>query len=315
MPSSDWQFDCVPPDWWEAACLTHDTLFASSRWLDVLRAGFGTEAGYCWQPASRRGFVLSTFAAGPFRVAYWGMPAGGLVDAQPMRASDLAGLAALGKRADLVRIPVSGFNDVGDLSQRCVPNPETAIVDLQHWSEALLPSAVRRNVRRAMASELQLTDLEAPRWADSLHALYCETVSRRGGSVRYTREYFRALLSLAASHPGIRCLAAMMGSELAAFVVVAGHGRSAYYLHGACPPRLQNLRPMDLLFRQAIGWAQEQGLERFNMMASPLAQPSLVRFKEKWGGQTRMHRTYELALRPLRAGLFRLAERVHRRFR
>ena len=61
-----------------------------------------------------------------------------------------------------------------------------------------------------------------------------------------------------------------------------------------------------------IRWAQAAGCESFNFMSSPPNQPSLVRYKEKWGGVTGVHRTYTMKL-GVAYPLFRLAEAIARK--
>lgn len=69
--------------------------------------------------------------------------------------------------------------------------------------------------------------------------------------------------------------------------------------------------PSDLQFNEAIQSAREDGYERFNLMSSPIDQPSLVKYKEKWGGETRQHKLYTLPLRPSYR-LFKIAGRLYR---
>ena len=56
---------------------------------------------------------------------------------------------------------------------------------------------------------------------------------------------------------------------------------------------------------------QNQGMECFNFMASPVNQPSLIRYKEKWGGVTRQLRVYEIPLRRLNSLLFKNASKIN----
>jgi len=69
-----------------------------------------------------------------------------------------------------------------------------------------------------------------------------------------------------------------------------------------------------MLLNEAIEWAKAQGSESFNLMSSPQGQDSLIKYKERWGAETREHRTYTL---PVRASyhVFHLAERVYRQLR
>jgi len=150
-----------------------------------------------------------------------------------------------------------------------------------------------------------------------MYKLYAQAIMRHRGRIRYTLPYFRELVRLAASSHQLYCLLAMHNEKIAAFLVMAIEGDTAYYLHGANDRELSRLCPSDLLLYHAIHEAKELGLSSFNLMASPQNQPSLVRFKEKWGSVTKPQTTYDIPLRPTAAkllyaanGLYKLLRRI-----
>ena len=110
----------------------------------------------------------------------------------------------------------------------------------------------------------------------------------------------------------LRCIGAVSQGELAGFVVVAMSGADWLLLargNGALPGAHRAYQTS--LVYTALEWAREQGMECFNLMASPAAQAGLIRYKEKFGGNTRFHCSYELPLHPARAGVLRLIMRGH----
>ena len=97
-----------------------------------------------------------------------------------------------------------------------------------------------------------------------------------------------------------------------AFVVTVRHGAEANYLHGGFDAAFAAELPSDRLLLNAITGAQTEGLQIFNMMASPPDQPSLVRFKEKWGGITKAQSSYSVPLRPVKGAALHTLEAVKR---
>lgn len=103
----------------------------------------------------------------------------------------------------------------------------------------------------------------------------------------------------------LRCLLAFLNEKIIGFVVVGCHGETAYYLHGAMDPTFRKHCTSDRLLFEAIVWAKEKGMNCFNLMSSPSSQPTLIRYKEKWGGVTRGHKVYELPIKPLTVQAFK----------
>jgi lipid II:glycine glycyltransferase (peptidoglycan interpeptide bridge formation enzyme) len=109
----------------------------------------------------------------------------------------------------------------------------------------------------------------------------------------------------------LRVLIAQFDRKIAGYVVIGLNNNSAYYLHGASNTKYQIYRPNDLLFLSAIQWAKNEKMDIFNMMSSPVNQPTLIRYKEKWLGVTSIHKTYERDISPIFANCFRLANSFH----
>jgi lipid II:glycine glycyltransferase (peptidoglycan interpeptide bridge formation enzyme) len=246
------------------------------------------------------------FPLGPFRVAYAGFPAGGLAGGRPFTTETAVSLtkAAFPVPVHMLRLVVSPFPEMVELPFPFAETWETAVLDLPNWDEKRLPSAVRRNVRKAEKQGITVV-LAATDDAPVMFKLYRETVKRHGGSLRYNPNYFRALVKLAQETAVLRCWLAKKGEETAAFLVAAQEEDVVYYLHGAVNRIHQQARPGDLLFHHAIEWGKSQGGLQFNMMASPLSQPNLVRYKEKWGGVTSRQRTYDVPVKKIPAWMLR----------
>jgi hypothetical protein len=253
-------------------------------------------------------FLLTVFLAGPFRVGYLGFPAGGTLG-ESLQSSHAKALREARLPMDVLRVPVSAFGPRFETDRDPVATPETAVIDLSAWDLAALPK-LRRDLNKARRAPVQVVDLGGEGdWAPIYH-LYCDTVTKHGGNLRYTPAYFAGLLRLAARSPLLRCMGALAQGSLAGFVVVALNSGTGYYLHGATAAEWRSTGVSDLLVYTALEWAREQGMECFNLMASPPAQAGLVRYKEKFGGTTQLHYSYEFPLHPVRAGVFRIVSRA-----
>lgn len=305
-------FTDKPPQHWNELCHNHGDLFNTPHWHDVLSKGFGSKTLYGWDEATSTGVTITIFKAGPFRIGYLGFPVGGLVGSGTITSEIISGLKAADFPVKLhcIRMPVSAFASNTDLPLPSQVTPETAIEMLQEWRPEI-DSKLYRDIKKAKHSPLRVVDANDTFQGGTIFNLYRDTIISHHGNMRYTLNYFCELINLAKTHSRFRCLLAMMDDKVAGFLVVACHHRTAYYLHSGTYPQFKLYTPSDLLLYKAIKWAKNQGMERYNMMASPPNQPSLIRYKEKWGGVTRQQKTYELALRPLQTMMFRVGAKFY----
>lgn len=312
--TGDYTTGARPPDHWRQLCRDSGALFGSTEWQQVLEDAFNCRSVYFSNDAG--GLVVSIFPAGPFRIGYLGFPAGAVVG----RVDPDVDLSALLASADgknkptCVRVPVSAFNPALRAAGNGVQNPETVIESLGDWGLDRVSKKLRRDVRRSQRAGLQTEVSADPADGRRLFEIYAGTVVRRGGALRYNERYFRSLIGLSMATSQIRVSLATRSGTIAGFVVTAVHADTAYYLHGGVVPEFRKESPSDLLLYEAIVEAQRQGCRKFNLMASPPGQPTLVRYKEKWGGVTRNLETRTIGLRPGYA-LFRIAEWALHRFR
>jgi hypothetical protein len=311
---NDFQISTSRPDNWEDLCDDSGAFFSSGAWLDLLERSLKCRTIYVANET--QGFSISVFRGGPFDIGYLGFPAGDGVGKGLAENTMIEILEAAGTRdmPTCVRIPVSAFKQGLQLNHRFQTNPETVIEDLQAWSLARVSKNLRRDIKKAQRSGLEVSSASSTVAGKELYDIYSQTVTRHGGAIRYNADYFHELLELARRKSRLRVLLAKQGNNLAGFVVTARHGDTTCYLHGGASPEHRKHSPSDLLLDRAIRDAQLDGSQKFNLMASPEGQPSLVRYKEKWGGTTRNLRTYTIALRPSYQ-LFRLAEKIYRMIR
>jgi hypothetical protein len=310
---NNFDFHSEAPDGWEARCQTSSAVFGCGDWQRLLEASFGCRSVYVWN--GQDGAAISAFNAGPFTVGYLGFPAGSFLGNPDAQAAMLAGLGAY-KSAGLtcLRVPVSPFGTDLELQAPSVTNPETAIAELQSWDLMAVSKNLRRDIRKAERSGLEVELSTDEAIGADLFGMYENAVKHHGGSLRYNRDYFRGLLAMSARNSAIRVYIARHGGRIAGFAIVVLHGQSAFYLHGGSAGEFRHLSPSDLILAEAIASARSDGKSLFNFMASPADQLTLVRYKEKWGAETRPLRTYTIPMSSAYT-LFKALEKLYRLFR
>lgn len=301
-----------PPKHWSELCTSHGDLFNSAEWHEVLSQGFGSKTLYGWNKRDSTGITITVFKAGPFRVGYIGFPVGGPVGSRIETPDEMMSLKKVHFPSALhaVRILASAFRDDLSLALPVQLNPETAIEMLDEWKPDV-DRKLRQDMNKAGRSPIKVVDAADMISAERIFRIYKETVSRHRGNMRYNKSYFNALLDLSKVCEKLRCLVAILDDKIVGFEVVACHGETGYSLHGCTNPAFKRYSPSDLLTYEAITWAKQQGMKCYNLMASPIDQGSLVKYKEKWGGVTRQQKTYNLVLRPMQATMFNVFAGVY----
>lgn len=304
-------FTETPPQQWDELCKRHGDLFNTAEWHKVLVSGFGSRIIYCWDETTTSGVSITVFKAGPFRIGYLGFPVGGvLASSISLDIIDVLKRSKFPGKLHMIRIPVSPLDSGTNLPLGFNMTSETAIEKLQEWNPEGIEK-IRRVINKKKSSPLQISDVTDSMQGGGIFRLYRDTIDRHHGSMRYTERYFNALVDLTIKDQRLRCLVARIDNLIVGFLAVACHGKSTYYLHGGFRQEFRRYYPSDILFLEAITWAKKQGMNSFNMMASPLAQSSLVRYKEKWGGVTKEQKIYELTLHSFQTLAFKASAKLY----
>lgn len=198
----------------------------------------------------------------------------------------------------------------------------TVVVDLTPEPDGILStmkSKTRYNIRLAERRGVEVMQ-GGPTDFDLWYELYRET-ARRDRIAIHAAGYYRALFELSADfagrRPEIRLYMASHDGDLLAGVITAFYGRRATYLYGASSNDKRNLMPAYLLQWRAMQDARDFGCSEYDLFGIPPsddpAHPmsGLYRFKSGFGGRV-IHRPgcWDLSLKPVRYGAYRLAERA-----
>lgn len=270
--------------------MTTHPFFHSSAWFAVLQQGFGACS---LNMPSGMPLAFTLFRAGPFRLAYTNFPIG-LVSIEETGALTTPDVRSFLRSHGAQILNFSTPHQIHNINNlNGISLPVTLIENLANWEESRLPADVRYKVRRSQREGLRVRKANI-KDSNQLYELYMSTVARHGGQIRYTLEYFHALATLAEYDRLLDCKVGLPADrdEPCAFISIAHDGDTAYYLHGGYDMRYAHLRSGYGLMNLAITHARDSGCKKFNFMASPADQPSLVKFKEKWGGVTRETKTY-----------------------
>lgn len=266
----------------------------SDEWARILEAGFGAASVKVANGSQTSRITI--FRAGPFRIAYPEFPVGAATYSADL--IDAVVHAARQHGVDMLRFHSGHSLQTG--SPVVVLDVGTHVIpDLQAWEAAGVEKA-RRSMNRANRSPLTIEKASAGDAAE-MYSLYLQTLSRHGGGKRYPLPYFGALASSNSS------LVARLEGRVCAFVSFACQGTRACYLHGAHDANARPFYASDRLFYEMISMAKMHGVEVFDFLPSPVNQPSLAQYKRAWGAVPAPFIVSDLAVRPFRAGLFRVA--------
>ncbi|MGV6807384.1 MAG: GNAT family N-acetyltransferase [bacterium] len=309
-----YEFSTQPRNGWEAFCDKNDAFMLGTEWHSVVEGAFKCQTVYAWDADSVSGLTVSIFRIGPFKIGYLNFPTGRSPGTQPVTMSTIHSLLDMPAelRPHCLRFAVSRFDSNTQLALPFRSQPESAITDLQSWSPSSTSKKLRRDLKKAGKAGFEISRIRNPSAGDTLFGIYQATVKLRGGSLRYNAAYFRSLITLSTRNHNLSLLAAEKDGQIAGFLVAIRHMETVYYMHGGTAPEFRRFSPSDLLVNSAIEWGQQLGAEQFNLMTSPDSQPSLVRYKEKWGAETRPHQTYTASINWPLCTLFRSAEKLHR---
>lgn len=301
-----YHFFFEPTKTWHDVCHKNENIIHSEEWQQLLSKSFNSMPIYCWDDDQQDGFVITVFRTGPFRVGYIGFPTGGTIKSQPITQAVVEKIkkSLLPKRIDLIHFANSAFSQSSNIQLPYTTTLETAIIDLKNWDQSKLSKTLRADIRHALENQIKIIEIIDLNEGVEMYNLYRQTIKKHSGNLRYSKKYFYHLIELSIKQKNLKCLEAIIDNKSAGYFIVLKQGIVAYYLHGANDPLYQKYRGSDLLFLEAIKWTKNIGTKEFNFMSSPINQPSLIFYKEKWGGITKEQKNYTLIINTIKAEIF-----------
>lgn len=251
----------------------------TAAWFSILQQGFAAQSFPLGGSAN-----ITVFKKYLLRAGYVNFPFGIRSEDDHARIMDrdtLDSIRSMG--VDLLRINwPERFGGYANLHS--IRLPEASILELGAWSEERLESDVRYEIRRARREGITIRQARHED-AEFVSSAYQETVLRNQGTPRYTTAYFHALLKTSETQLGLLSYIALTpNEEPCGFVITAVRNGVSHYLHAGMRDSFRHLRSGYALMSAAITSARDIGCHEFSFMTSPANQPSLVKFKKKWGG-------------------------------
>lgn len=161
----------------------------------------------------------------------------------------------------------------------------THLLDLDASEDQLhsrLEASVRRAIRKARESGLQVNLHHSIEAMERFYRLYCLT-RKKHGLPPQTFAFFDSIhRNVLAKDQGFIVEAVHAGQPIAANVYFT-FGKKAIYKYGASDECWQHLRGSNLVMWEAIRWLNHHHFESIDFGRSSLTQEGLRRFKSGWG--------------------------------
>jgi len=310
-------FESPGKEWDGFASQYTDLIFYQSVWGEVLKKGLGGQPLYfCLREGGKivAGLpgVLLNFKI--FKIFYASIPYGNLIGNTSYFAPFLELLEKEFRRRkiDQVRITESPFSQSQPLNSFETITARCTLLDLKRFDQDRIwegyREEIRRAIRKAQKNGLFVKGVTLPNESEIFYKLYLSSMERNRAAAKYPVQWFRALYDLLIRQGEADILFAMKEDQYAAGVVLIYSLNSIHYLHNGSEEIFLEYRPNDLLVDHIIRKGIKEGKTILDFMGSDPNDLSLVRFKEKWGGQSIDIRTFVKDYHPLRCKIWEMGK-------
>lgn len=313
-------FESPGQEWDVFASRYTDLIFYQSLWSDVLKKGLGGQPLYFYLKeggeivAGLPGILLNFKI---IKILYASIPYGHFIGERIYFKPFLELLEKEFKKRGIgqVRITESPFAEpfppetYNTLAARCT------LLDLSHLSKENIRegyrSEVRRAVRKAEKNSLFVKRAESKKEVEAFHRLYLSSMKRNQAMAKYPLTWFYRLYEmLVPRQKADFILAVKPPDRYAAGVCAVYSSSSVHYLHNGSDEAYLESRPNDLIVDYIIQEGVKEGKAVLDFMGSDPNDLSLLRFKEKWGSQSRDIHTYVKDYHPLRSKIWEIGKRL-----
>jgi serine/alanine adding enzyme len=295
-------FESPGEEWDEFASRYTDLVFYQSIWSQVLKEGLGGQPLYFYLKdggeivAGLPGVLLNLRI---IKILYASIPYGNLIGEKLYFQSFMEVLDSEFRRRgiDQVRLTESPFSEsylppsFESISAKC------SLLDLRGFEKKNISQGYRSEVRRAIRKAERL-GLSIKRAIDRkevgvFYRLYLSSMERNRAMAKYPLQWFYALFEILIHQGKADILLAVKDVDRYAAGVVLIHSKtSEHYLHNGSVETYLESRPNDLIVDYIIQKGVEEGKTALDFMGSDPRDLSLLRFKEKWGSQSKDLYTY-----------------------
>jgi lipid II:glycine glycyltransferase (peptidoglycan interpeptide bridge formation enzyme) len=168
---------------------------------------------------------------------------------------------------------------------------------------------IRRDVRKAQGSGITIRSGDFRKDVDLFHKLYLASMERNRAVAKYPFRWFETLYEIVAKKGLGAILIAEQNGVAVAGVVLIYSASSTHYFHNGSQYEFLKFCPNELLVHFSLENAIGKGNSFFDFMGSDPTDLSLLRFKEKWGAQSRDIFTYVKDYHALRCRIWEMGKR------
>lgn len=268
----------------------------SEKWINIQNAFHN--ANTIKVSGENREWPMITFNVGPFKIAYPDFICGREQIDEEYINHTISEAENIG--VDVIRFQ-GGALTLKDGAKYIVNQGTIKIEDLHFWRNNQTEKA--RRTRNKMLKTHVCIRKGKTSDGPAIYAMYCNTITRHNGSLRYSQEYFTALSPEAA-------WIATIDDIPCAFVCIGYQGSRGVYLHGGHEPWAKQYYPNDLLYLFMLDMAYEKKLSSFDFLPSPKSQPNLVHYKKSWGGENNNFEVTDVILTPIKGKILTFSMKV-----
>ena len=312
-------FESPGEEWDEFASRYTDLIFYQSVWSEVLKKGLGGQPLYfCLREGGKivAGLpgVLLHFKI--FKILYASIPYGHLIGEKSYHSVFLELLEKEFKirGIDQVRLTESPFCESFPPKSFSPIFTKCTLLDLRGYDREKIWAGYKKNIRRdvriAQKSGVTIHGVDSGEGVRIFYRLYLASMERNKAMAKYPLRWFEAIYEIAAQKGlGVILIAELSGTPIAGVVLIYSSS-STHYFHNGSQYEFLKYCPNELLVHSSIESAIEKKISFFDFMGSDPGDLSLLRFKEKWGSQTKDIYTYVKDYHPLRCRIWELGKRL-----
>ena len=311
-------FETPGQEWDEFASRHTDLIFYQSIWGRVLKEGLGGQPLYFYLkdggeivaglPGVLLGFKI-------FRILYASIPYGHLIGEKSYYSAFLQLLEKefREKGIDQVRLTESPFSDSYSAESFKSISAKCTLLDLRGYDTEKIwqgyKKNIRRDIRKAQRSGITIRSGDSKEDIRIFYKLYLTSMERNRAMAKYPLRWFEAVYEEMVEKGWGAFLFAELQDDVIAGAAFIRSATSIHYFHNGSKYEFLKFCPNELLIHSALEEATVKGNAFFDFMGSDPNDVSLIRFKEKWGGQSMDLNTYVKDYHPFRCKIWEWGKR------
>jgi len=312
-------FETPGKEWDEFASRHTDLIFYQSIWSRVLKEGLEGQPLYFYLKdggeivAGLPGVLLSFKI---FKILYASIPYGHFIGEKSYYSAFLQLLEKefREKGIDQVRLTESPFSDSYSPESFKLISAKCTLLDLRGYEKEKIwegyKKNIRRDVRKAQRSGITIRGGDSREDIRIFYRLYLTSMERNRAIAKYPFRWFEAVYEEMVEKELGAFLFAELERDAIAGAVFIKSTTSTHYFHNGSKYEFLKFCPNELLIHSALEEAVERGNLFFDFMGSDPNDASLLRFKEKWGSQSKDVFTYVKNYHPLRCRIWEWGKKM-----